>query len=373
MKRFTAVIAGSALTAFAALSMAGPAQAVNETTTMDVKMPSTGGTLYKEAPRAVNWSVASKVNVLPGDATILPMKNANLTMPTELSFNPDPDMPVCPDDQIGEGAVSFDVPEALSRCGDSLIGNGLAEFALAQQTSLARDGVMLVFNGGMVKGLPRLKIYAYSYDTGVGLYTETLLQKNGDLFFPISQLTADSSVTSLNLAIPGVEEQLFVASKDITVSLPPGLTSDYAQATCKNNSWDWSGDFLFGQRDTLGEPTSPTTSSSNTGVTDCVGAAGKGKFGGVKVNGPNKVKKGKKGTFKVKVKNNGTATIKGSKVKASGKGASGKGSAGTLKPGQTKTVKVKVKFKKEGKVKTTFHTTGKGVSAKNGKITVKVK
>jgi len=373
MKRITAIIASFALTAFAALSLAGPANAAGETTEMNLLMPSAGGSLFKEAAKPVNWRVETQVNA-PG-ATILPMKNANLTMPQELSFTPDPDMPVCGDDKIGPPPtnVSITVPEAIERCPDSIIGNGLATFALAQQTALGRDGVMIVFNGGLQNGNARLKVYAYSYDTGVGLYTEAVLQDDGSLDFAIPQLTADSSVTSLNLNIPGETTSLFVASQDITVTLPPGDDPLYAQATCKTNSWSWGGEFLLGQRDTLGNPTSPTTTLTNSGATDCVGATGKGKFANLKIKGPASVKKGKKGTYKVKVKNTGTATAKSVKLKVTGKGVSGKASGGNIAPGKSKTIKVKVKFAKKGKIKTTFKVTGKQASAKTGKKTIRVK
>jgi hypothetical protein len=104
---------------------------------------------------------------------------------------------------------------------------------------------------------------------------------------------------------------------------------------------------------------------------DCVQL--KAKFGKVKVNGPKKAKKGKKVTFKVKVKNAGTVTANKVKVKVSGKGASGTGKTGKIKAGKSKTIKVKVKLKKAGKIKLKFKVTAKKTKAKTVKKTIKVK
>jgi len=377
MKRFIAVIASLALTAFAALSLAGSANAANETAESSLKMDPISGTLYKEAFKPVNWQVETKILVPAGATTIEPMKVANLSNPTGLlTFNPDPDMPVCLDTAIGPGLVSIPVEQAIAKCPDSIIGNGLAKFALAQQTALPRDGVELVFNGGIVasgenKGLPRIKIYAYSYDTGVGLYTEAVLKKNGDLFFNIPPLTADSSVTSLNLSIPGKPESLYVVSKDITVNLPAGQDKNYAQAKCPGSSFPFAAQFLLGDRNTAGEDTGPTTTLNNTSNTACTGAAGAAKFS-LKLKGPSVVKLGKKGTFKVTVENTGTASAKGGKITASGKGVKGSAKLPTVAPGASKTVTVKAKFSKSGKIKTKFKVAA-GKASKTISKTVKVK
>lgn len=377
MKRIIAVFASLALTAFAALSLAGPANAANETATSSLKMDPLSGTLYKEAFKPVNWSVETKILVPDGALTIEPMKVADLNNPAgELTFNPDSSMPVCPDDKIGPGLVSITVPKAIEACPNSILGNGLARFALAQQTGLSRDAVEIVFNGGIVasganKGLPRVKVYAYSYDTNVGLYTEAVLKKDGKLYFDIPPLTADSSVTSLNLAIPSVPTDLYIASKDITVTLPQGQDPNYAQAICKTGTWAFGATFLLGDRDTAGNPTGPTTTLPTNNTTDCSGAAGAAKFA-AKVKGPSSVKTGKKGAFKVTVKNSGTASAKGGKITASGKGAKGSAKLPTLAPGASKTVTVKVKFSKSGKIKTKFKVAA-GKASKTVSKTVKVK
>ena len=79
----------------------------------------------------------------------------------------------------------------------------------------------------------------------------------------------------------------------------------------------------------------------------------------------------KKGTFKVTLKNTGTASAKSVKVKASG-GGKGSASGGTIKPGTSKTVKVKVKVtgKKGRKATLQFKATGGASSTGNIKVTV---
>ncbi len=93
----------------------------------------------------------------------------------------------------------------------------------------------------------------------------------------------------------------------------------------------------------------------------------------VSVSGPAKVKKGKKATYKVRITNSGKASATGVKLKVSGKGVSAKSSAGTVAAGKTKTVKVKLKPKKPGKVKLTFKVTSANAGGKSVKKTIKVR
>ena len=82
------------------------------------------------------------------------------------------------------------------------------------------------------------------------------------------------------------------------------------------------------------------------------------------VKGPAKVKKGKKATYKVKVTNSGNADATGVKVKVKGKGVKAKKKVGKIPAGKSKTVKVKLKPKKPGKVKLTFKVTSKNAGGK---------
>ncbi len=97
------------------------------------------------------------------------------------------------------------------------------------------------------------------------------------------------------------------------------------------------------------------------------------KISKVKVSGPKKIKKGKKATFKVRVTNSGNAQAKGVRLKVKGKGVNAKKNAGTIPAGASKTVKVKVRFKKIGKVKLTFKVTSKNAGGKGAKKKITVR
>ena len=102
--------------------------------------------------------------------------------------------------------------------------------------------------------------------------------------------------------------------------LPKSVKNDYVRAKCSTGSWSWSADFTFGTRDTNGDPTSPDSFSSDGGIENCTGVTGKAKVNKVKVKGSKKVKRNKKSTYKVTIKNNGAVAAKNVKVKMTGKG-----------------------------------------------------
>ncbi|MGA7396491.1 MAG: YHYH protein [Solirubrobacterales bacterium] len=101
-------------------------------------------------------------------------------------------------------------------------------------------------------------------------------------------------------------------------------------------------------------------------------AGAKAKISKVKVSGPSKVKKGKKGTFKVKIRNSGNTAAKGVKVKVSGRGVNTKKTVGRISAGKTRTVKIKVKPTKTGKFKLTFKVTSKNAGNKTVKKKITV-
>ena len=110
--------------------------------------------------------------------------------------------------------------------------------------------------------------------------------------------------------------------------------------------------------------------------------AGKPKLANLKIKPKSKkVRRGKKVTFKVKVKNTGNATAKKLKVCAKGPKKLVKvpkcRKPGKLAAGKSKTVKFKVKVKKRAKkgkkAKITFTAYAKGAKKKSGKATVKIR
>ncbi len=100
---------------------------------------------------------------------------------------------------------------------------------------------------------------------------------------------------------------------------------------------------------------------------------GEAKIGKVKVKGPAKVKRRKKTTYKVRISNFGNAQANGVKLKVKGKGVKAKKTVGSIAAGKARTVKVKLKFKKPGRVKTSFKVTSGNAGGKTAKKKITVK
>ncbi len=372
MKLIKTAVAGFVL-AFALAVPAG-ANAANESLSSTFSLEPQSGSFFNNGFKSANWEVANTVSVPAGEPQILPSKVIDIGNPQgEMTFNPG-NMPVCGPSEIGPGLTSVPVDVMVARCPDSVLGNGTAQFAFAQIPTVLLDGQIVAFNGGTRNGNALVKIYAYSYATNVGIYTEGVLNNAGRLKFDIEQLTADSSVTTLNLAIPGTRQVLSgVDPGGDDVILPKGQKADYVQAKCSTGQFPWDNLFTLGTRDTNNDPTSPDTFISDSGSEACTGVTGKAKIKSVKVNGPSKVKRNKKATYKVKIKNTGVVTANGVRVKMTGKGVSFNTSVGKIGAGKTRTVKVKLKARKKGKVKATFKATSKNGGQKSAKKTIRVK
>ncbi|MGK2954103.1 MAG: CARDB domain-containing protein [Solirubrobacterales bacterium] len=359
-----------AIAATASLSMAGGAAASGEVASADLKMTPQSGQLYTDVKKPVNWRVDVEITApYPANPSVLPMKQVTIDFPKDMSFNPKSNTPVCADDKVGPNAnLSFPPDTIIARCPTAVLGNGTSGLYLAKANGAAgpnlTDPVLIVFNGGKnSKGQPRLKIYGYSAGTGAGIYMEGALI-DGKLDIKIPVLSFDSAVGDFNLNIPG---------SSAPEANRRGVDKTYVQSTCSKGKWLTNASFVLGTRDSAGSPTSPDTFLDAPEVTTaCAGVPGS-KLGTPKVSGPSKVKKGKKGTYKVTIKNTGGVNVGNVKVVASGKGVKGSVKAGNIAKGKSKTVKVKVKFNKKGKIKTTFKVTGADVSAKSVSKSVKVK
>ena len=300
----------------------GTTEAANETASYDFSMQPQNGTFYKEAPRPADWRVEVEIKApFPQSPEVQPLKEIRADFPDEMSFNPDPKMPVCPDDQIGPSKdLSFPPEIIIKRCPKSVLGNGKAYLYLSKTNNVngptLRDAVLIAFNGGRnSQGLPKLKIYGFSAGVNTGVYMEGVL-KDSKLTVPIPVLAFDSGTGYFDLNIPG------------TNNPKPsyrGLDKDYVRTTCKASPWTGDTEFTLGTRDTAGNPTSPDSIVKPPPLkVPCSGAVGAAKFSKVKVKGPGKVKSGGTGTYRVSVTNSGTATARGLTVRASGKGAKGK-------------------------------------------------
>ena len=119
--------------------------------------------------------------------------------------------------------------------------------------------------------------------------------------------------------------------------------------------------------------TGTTGSTGPTGPSGPTGPTGVAGFNQVKVSGPAKVKRKKKATYKVGISNSGNAAATGVRLKVSGRGLTFNTSVGVIEGGTTRTVKVKVKPKKPGKVKASFKVTSENAGGKTIRKTIKVK
>ncbi|MEX1219350.1 MAG: hypothetical protein WEB05_03060 [Solirubrobacterales bacterium] len=349
------------------------ANAAGETADADVSISPRGPTFFSNIFSAANWRVDTAIIPPVLAPTITPMKVADLGLPNSdlLRFTPKASMPVCQDDQLGPPPTtnSIPVPDMIDRCPNSLIGNGRAVFGLSQSTAelATRDGEVLLFNGGRVAGLPKLKVYAYSYDTGVGIYTSAILRPDGQLRFEIPRLTADSSVRTLNLAIPGqrtvIEKPLFA----LTVVLPAGQDPTYAQARCVGNAgFPWTADFVLGSRDAGGNPIGdPEFTVSDSGTDPCTGVFGAARIGAVGVTGPLRVKRYRRAAYRVSVKNAGNITATGVRLNVFGRGIRSSALIGNIRAGATRSVYTRIRPRIFGRIRTTFRVTSTNAGSRS--------
>jgi hypothetical protein len=102
-------------------------------------------------------------------------------------------------------------------------------------------------------------------------------------------------------------------------------------------------------------------------------APGKATISKVTVSGPAKVKKGRKAAYRVKITNSGNAEATGVGLKVSGRGVSFATSVGTIAAGESRTVKVKIRPKRPGKVKVSLKVTSSNAGSKTVKKKITVK
>lgn len=340
------------------------------------------GSFFSNAFKTADWRVETGVEAPnPPNTEILPTRSTTLNLPpaSQMTFNPG-SMPVCPDNAIGPGTNnSVPVPTIVAKCPDSIIGNGTATFLLARNNrpadpTVSLNGQVIVFNGGLNGGQPRLKFWAYSYDTRVAIYTESTISRDGVMEIPIPQLTQDSAVNSLNVNLPGRTIQQFLPLQGITVTIPGGKKADYVQAKCNTNTFPFSADFLLGRRLTDGTPTGPQETFPDVGEDiSCQGTKAVAKLAKPTISGPAKAKRGKVATYSVTIRNTGAATATGVRLKVAGRGVSINSSVGTIAGGKSRTVKIKAKFRTKGKIKATFTASSKNGGTQKATKTVTVK
>lgn len=256
--------ATASVVALALVCLASPANAgaSGETPSASFSLTPKTGTFSNTAFKSANWRVETGVSAPnPPNTELLPTRSITLRLPPagQMTFNPG-DIPVCPDSEIGPDTNNtVPIDTIVPRCPDSIIGNGSGSFLLSRinnpNISPPRLNLqVIVFNGGLDDGQPRLKFWAYSYDLNLGIYTESTITPQGVMAIPVPRLTVDSAVNSLNLNIPGVTQNIFLPNLDKTITLPGGQYPDYVQARCDTGTFPFSADLLLGRRNDSGLP-----------------------------------------------------------------------------------------------------------------------
>lgn len=93
----------------------------------------------------------------------------------------------------------------------------------------------------------------------------------------------------------------------------------------------------------------------------------------VRVSGPGKVRKGKKATYRVKTTNAGSIGATGVRLRVSGRGVSLRTSVGKIAAKKTRTVRIKLKPRKTGRVKVSFKVTSRNAGGKSTRKTIRVR
>jgi hypothetical protein len=119
----------------------------------------------------------------------------------------------------------------------------------------------------------------------------------------------------------------------------------------------------------IAEP--PVCPEGDSGIPpNCVSP--KAKISRVAVSGPSKIKVRKSAAFKVKITNSGNITATGVRLRVSGRGIAVNSTVGTVAAGVTRTVTVRVRPQRTGKVKGTFRVTSSNAGSKSATRTVRV-
>jgi hypothetical protein len=358
----------------------GQARATNETASVGLTVTPQGN-VFKEVKRPVDWSVETLIST--EDPSIYPLRVATLNQSSSIDFFPNPNLPVCPDSQIGPPPTNVSVPvdTAVARCPQSVIGNGTALFQLAgvNNPDFQEKGYIVIFNGGRrssgaLAGRPRVKVYAFSYATGVGLYTEATLTSAGQLVFQVPRLSFDSAVTSLNLNIPGEEAPIDDPAAPPDSELPAGSQPNYVRASCPGDSWNLNGSFLLGNRDSSEEPVPPEVTVTDSDSLACTGLVGRARFGALGITGPKRAVRNRRTVFRVRIRNTGTATARQVVLRIRGRGVVNRRvSVGRIGPAQARRVRVPLRFTRKGRVRVVFRATAANASARRAVRAVRVR
>jgi hypothetical protein len=344
-------------------AVASSANGANETVTATTTITGKSGKLFKEKNVAAKLNVHAEVTTPSSSPSVLPMKNVKITFPAGMTFRPNNSKtPVCSDRQLSGSSNLADPAGVVDACKRSVVGSGTAAIYLAKvnlPSALITDPILIAFNAGKTgNGQPKVKIYGYSDRTHVGILMNGTL-KGSVLDMAVPVLSSDSAVKYFDLNFPGGT----LSRPELGVNVR-GLDPNFVQARCGTGVLKTNAVFELGERSYPGgQPIGPTTTVVSPQTTQpCTGLAGHPKLTAKVVKRPRAVRNGRKGFFRIYVKNHGTATAKRVFVFAPG----AKKKVGFVAPGRGKTVGVRAKVRgRKGSVKKIkFVVKGKGVNAR---------
>jgi hypothetical protein len=99
----------------------------------------------------------------------------------------------------------------------------------------------------------------------------------------------------------------------------------------------------------------------------------KARIGKLTVSGPSALRRRKATTYKAKITNSGNAAATGVRLLVSGKGIRLKTSVGRINAGATRTVKLRVRPSRAGRIKATFKVTSGNAGSRIVRKTVRVR
>lgn len=351
---------------------AGIAAAAGESVAIETSL-NPRGKLYKEVRKPVNATFKVEVTTPPSSPTVNPLKRVVLRFPRDMTYNPNNRRtPVCTDRQLDRGDnLAAGVAAIVSRCPRSVIGTGTAAIYIAKVNApqaLVTDPQMVIFNGGRDrKGNPRMKIYAFSRTTNVGILMWGKLNRRGvqNVFVPV--LSNDSAVKNFVFNLPGSGMTVEDSSAPGGTRTIRGLDPKYVRARCSSGRWVTGGTFTMGERAyPSGTPTGPSTLVQAQPYTDqCQGLRGRPRLAKAKARGPKWLRRGSRKIFRVWVRNTGTATAKRVRVFVKGS-ARGRARTANIKPGKWRKMRVRVRVtgRKGSRAKIVFQIRANGAAAR---------
>lgn len=355
-----------------------PSLAWGETASTTTTLRPLGSTFYSNAWGSAEWSLRTSTEAPPEQAGLLPTQKITLQLPGSAKLHWQPGSVSCPDNKIGPPPVNISVPleQIMKRCPEALLGNGSASFLLAGQNkpdipSIQLRAPVLAFDGGRVGGNPRIKFWAFSYDTGVGIYTEGILQPSGRVEISLPVLSFDSAVNALGFSIPSKPQPFFVSAQNKTITLPAGRNKNFVRARCTDGSFPFEASFLLGQRTSDGAPSGPTEDVSAPAENiSCTGSIAKASISRISVEGPAKVSKGASATYRVLVQNQGGLEAREVRVRVQGPGIRGASSKHTVT--SRKKIAVRIRPTYRGSVRLRFSVSSSNAGSRTVQKTIRV-